>query len=247
MKTVAIIQARLCSTRLPSKVLLDLGGEPMLTRVIARVRRAPGVDAVVVATTTAPADDALVDFCASRGWPCFRGSENDVLDRYWQTARAHAADVVVRITADCPLIDPEVTGEVIREFQVRQPDCDYAGNFHPQRTFPRGLDTEVFGIKTLERCWHEAQDTWSREHVTAFIYAHPELFRIHGMASEVDYSAHRWTVDTPEDLALARCFYAHFGHDHFTWHDALLAVERHPEWTAMNAHVQQKVQQKMPQ
>jgi spore coat polysaccharide biosynthesis protein SpsF len=240
MKVVAIIQARMGSSRLPGKVLLDLHGETMLSRVVRRLRRARRIDQVIVATTTEPKDDALADFCRTHDVFCFRGSENDVLDRYAQAARATQADVVVRITSDCPLIDPGVVDEVTEYFLNSQPAVDYVSNVAPVRTYPRGLDTEVFSREALERAHREASDASSREHVTAYIYRHPESFRIEGYRGVRDESAHRWTVDTPEDFALVEKIYAHFGGDEFTWQEALALIERHPEWSRLNEHIEQK-------
>jgi len=241
LKTVAIIQARLGSTRLPGKVLADLCGKPLLARVIERVRRTPQLDEVVVATTTEPGDDALADFCRAYGCPVYRGSENDVLDRYCQTAKKLAPDAIVRITADCPLIDPELNGRVIREFRDADPAVDYMASFLPERTFPRGLDVEIFSREALERAWHEDQNPAWREHVTEYILNHPELFTIRGMTNDVDYSGHRWTVDTPEDLELVRKIYEALGHDRFSWREALDLVEQNPAWAEINRHIEQKV------
>ena len=241
MKVVAIIQARTGSTRLPSKVLLDLADEPMLARVVDRTRRAQTLDEVVVATTVQPADEAIVRSCAERGWPCFRGSEEDVLDRYYHAAVTHQADVVVRITSDCPLIEPEIVDRVVQEFLELQPEVDYACNVLPRRTFPQGLDTEVMRFGVLEQAWREDLNPAWREHVTSYIQRNPDLFRIHGVINEVDYSHMRWTVDTPEDLAFVRYIYDHFGHDRFSWREVLTVLEEHPEWSEINRHVQQKV------
>lgn len=241
MRIVAIIQARIGSTRLPGKVLLDLAGEPMLVRDVERIRRAQTLDDVVVATTTQPADTAIADLCAERNWPCFRGSEDDVLDRYYRAAIAHQADVVVRITSDCPLIEPAIVDRVVQEFLDLQPKVDYACNMLPHRTFPRGLDTEVVRFDVLERVWQEDKNLAWREHVTPYIYRNPDLFRIHGVVNGMDYSHMRWTVDTPEDLDFVRCIYEHFGHNHFSWQEVLAVLEEHPEWLEINRHVQQKV------
>lgn len=241
MKVVAIIQVHMGSTRLPGKVLKDLADEPMLARVVNRTRRAQTLDEVVVATTVQRADEAIVHLCAERGWPCFRGSEEDVLDRYYRAAVAHQADVVVRITSDCPLIEPEIVDRVVHEFLERQPEVDYACNTLPRRTFPRGLDTEVMRFDVLEQAWREDDNPAWREHVTPYIQRHPDLFHIHGIVNEVDYSHMRWTVDTPQDLAFVRRIYDHFGHDRFSWREVLAALDQHPEWLEINRHVQQKV------
>lgn len=240
MKVVAIIQARMGSTRLPGKVLRDLAGEPVLVRCVNRLQRAQMLDEVVVATTVQNADQAIVRLCTERGWPCFRGSEEDVLDRYYQAAIAHQADVVVRVTSDCPLIEPEVVDRVIGEFLDRQPGLDYAANTLPPRTFPRGLDAEVIRCDALERAWREDRNPAWREHVTPYVYRNPERFSLYGVTNEADYSHMRWTVDTPEDLAFVRRIYDHFGHDLFSWREVLAVLKEHSEWMAINHHVQQK-------
>jgi len=240
MKVVAIIQARLGSTRLPGKVLVLLAGEPALARVVRRLARARTLDEIVVATTTRPADDEIESFCDERGWLCSRGSEDDVLDRYYQAAIAREADVVVRITSDCPLIEPIVVDRVVGEFLARYPEIDYVSNVAPQRTYPRGLDTEAVSMEALRRVWAEIRDAEYREHVTLYIRRHAETFRIHNVTNETDLSGMRWTVDTPEDLAFVRRIYDHFGNDTFSWQDVLAALEQHPEWLDINRHVQHK-------
>jgi spore coat polysaccharide biosynthesis protein SpsF len=241
MKTVAIVQARMGSTRLPGKVLQDLAGEPMLARVVNRTCRAKTLQEVVIATTTNVVDDVIVKLCEARSWSWFRGSEEDVLDRYYHAAKKYQADFIVRITSDCPLIDPEVIDHVVQEFLERQPEVDYASNTWPRRTFPRGLDTEVMRMDVLERAWREDRNPAWREHVTPYIYRNPDRFRIHNVVSPVDYSAMRWTVDTQEDLAFVRKIYDYFGHDRFSWREVLKVLEEHPEWVEINRYVQQKV------
>jgi len=240
MRIVAIIQARTGSSRLPRKVLLDLAGEVMLTRVVNRARRAQALDEVVVATTVQPADKSIVHLCAERGWLFFRGSKEDVLDRYHHAAVTHQADIVVRITSDCPLIEPEIVDRVVHEFLDRQPEVDYACNMLPRRTFPQGLDTEVMRFDVLERAWREDRNPAWREHVTPYIQCHPDLFHTHGIMNEVDYSHMRWTVDAPEDLAFVRRVYEHFCHDRFSWREVLAVLDEHPEWLEINRHVRQK-------
>lgn len=238
MKTVAIIQARMGSTRLPGKVLLPLLEMPLLHWVVRRVRQSHLIDEVVIATTTDPRDDAIVDLCIREGWLYSRGSEDDVLDRYYLAAQAHQADVVVRITSDCPLIDPRVLDYVISAFHAAAPAIDYASN-SIARSYPRGLDTEVFTFAALEAAWREDRSGW-REHVTPFIYNHPERFRLRSITNPTDYSHHRWTVDTPEDYELVRRIYEHFGHGDFDWRDVLGVLNQHPDWVMINEHVEQK-------
>ena len=241
MRVVAIIQARTRSGRLPGKVLLELAGEPMLSRVVSRVRRAERVEEVVVATTTLGADEEIARICAQHGWPCFRGSEDDVLDRYYQAAIVHQAEAVVRITADCPLIEPTIIDQVVKAFLKGQPGLDYAANVLPPRTFPRGLDTEVMRFEALERAWREDRNPIWREHVTPYIQRNHDLFRTFSVVNGKDLSQMRWTVDTLEDLTFVRRIYDHFGQDRFFWRDVLMALEQRPDWLDINRHVEQKV------
>lgn len=238
MNVVAIIQARMSSTRLPGKVLTDIGGRTALARVVGRLQMCPGIFSIVVATTTQSIDDAIVLECARLSVPCRRGSERDVLDRYYQTAKKMQADCVVRITSDCPLIDPEIVDRTIEIFFEKQ--ADYASN-SLSGTYPRGLDAEVFTFSGLERAWHEATREYEREHVTPYFYEHPEIFRIASLTNPIDYSHHRWTLDTAEDLALIRELYARLGNrDHFSWKEALAVAEQEPALANLNSHILQK-------
>jgi len=187
MKIVAIVQARMGSTRLPGKVMLDLLGEPVLVRDVNRLRRSKMLDEIVIATTNLPADDLIVSLCKERGWKYSRGDESDVLDRYYQAARSCNADVIVRVTSDCPMIDPEVVDRVIRVF-LDLPGIDYVSNTLPPRTFPRGLDTEVMTFEALERAWTEDEDPKLLDHVTPYIYRNPEKFQTRSVLNERDLS-----------------------------------------------------------
>ncbi len=202
MRIVIIVQARMGSTRLPGKVLKEVLGRTLLEYQVERLRRVKGCDEIVLATTTDQRDDVLVELCSAWSLACFRGEEEDVLDRYFQAAREFKADAVVRVTSDCPLIDPEVIGNLIRVFHQGQPGLDYVSNTL-ERTFPRGMDAEVFTTQALEAAWKSATGP-DREHVTRYIYRHPERFRLEGIKYKSDQSAHRWTVDTPEDFELIR-------------------------------------------
>jgi spore coat polysaccharide biosynthesis protein SpsF len=238
VKTLTIVQARTGSTRLPGKVLLDLGGATVLARVIARLRRSTLMNEFVVATSSSERDDAIIEECdrLQAGW--FRGSEHDVLDRYYWCAGSRDADFIVRITADCPLIDPELVDLTIQAFFDNR--CDYASNALVP-TYPRGLDVEVLTTHALSRAWSEARGVHEREHVTPFLYGHPERFRLVSVEAETDYSHHRWTLDTPEDLRLLRSIYARFGdRSFFGWREVLALVQREPQLAQMNAHVIQK-------
>lgn len=238
MRVVAIIQARMGSTRLPGKVLEDVGGRSMLSRVVRRTRRASTLDEVVVATSTASQDDPILLECRRLGIGCFRGSEADVLDRYFGAAEAYRAQSVVRVTSDCPLIDWSVIDRVVSAFREGRPD--YASNTL-ERTYPRGLDTEVMTREALARAWCEASEPYERVHVTPYLYRHPELFRLLPVIGERDASAARWTVDTPEDLLFVRTVYQRFGDtDRFSWQDAWTLVDREPELAKINGHIQHK-------
>lgn len=240
MKIVAITQARMGSTRLPGKVLCDIIGEPMLVHHVNRVRRAKMIDDIVVATTTKEADNMIEALCIQKNWLCFRGSEEDVLDRYYKAAIVNDADAVVRITSDCPLIDPDVVDKTIQEFMKLQPNIDYVSNGFPVCTFPRGLDTEVMSFNALKNAWLQDNNSLWREHVTPYIIYNPQHFRLHGIINDPDLSNMRWTVDTPEDLTFVRCIFEHFGHDNFTWKEVLSVLDRNPKWLEINRHVKQK-------
>jgi spore coat polysaccharide biosynthesis protein SpsF len=241
-RIILIIQARMSSTRLPGKVLKDIGGQPMLAWVVERARKAKTVSDVVVATTTDPSDDPIAAFCGQMGYACTRGSLTDVLDRYYQAARQYHADVIVRVTADCPLIDPAEIDHVVREFQ--RGGVDFAANRLPPpfgRTYPIGLDTEVCSFAALERTWNEAKEPYQREHVMPYIYEVPGRFKVLRVDHDPDYGELRWTVDTPQDLELVRAIFERMaGHDDFGWLDVLELFQHEPELARMNAGIGQK-------
>lgn len=259
-KTVAIIQARMGSSRLPGKVLLDIAGKPMMQHVIERTQRARSLDSVTVATTTDPSDDPVAAFAASIGVPCTRGSLHDVLDRYYQAAKQHQAEVVVRITADCPLINPEIIDQTVQLVTGNWLlNTDFACNRLPppfSRSFPIGLDVEACTFAALERAWKESTETFHREHVMPYIYEGARLtpetpqlalgisqrgFRIAQLHHTPDYGEQRWTVDTPEDLVFIREIFARLdGKPNFNWYDVLEIVQKHPELTQINAGVRHK-------
>lgn len=234
---VAIIQARMGSTRLPGKVLANIQSRPMLWHVVERTRAANSVNRIVVATSTGPADDVIADFCHEHGFNCFRGSEKDVLDRYYQSAREYRPDAVVRITSDCPLIDPEVIDQTVQAFLAET--SDYASN-SIVCSFPRGLDTEVMSFAALEAAWREATADYQRAHVTPYFYENPWRFKIFSVTADQDYSAHRWTVDTPEDLQLIRAVYSRFESVPFSFKTVLRLLDREPELVEINRSVMQK-------
>ncbi len=235
-KVVAIIQARMGSTRLPGKVLMDIEGKSMLARVIERAGAIPGVDRVVLATTTAESDAPLVAVAEAEGAYCFRGSPEDVLDRYYQAARQVEATTVMRITADCPLLDPQVSGAVLARFQ--EGDVDYASNIHPP-TYPDGLDTEVFSVESLERAWREAKLKSEREHVTPYVWKQPDKFRMANVSNTVDLSPLRWTVDEARDMEFARSVYSRLQRPGvlFGYEEVVALVERHPTLGEVNTGI----------
>jgi spore coat polysaccharide biosynthesis protein SpsF len=240
LKVHAIIQARTGSTRLPGKVLADIDGRPMLWHVVERTRSAETLDDVIVATTTETADDAIVAFCRVHNVHCFRGSEMDVLDRYYCAAREYNSQAVVRITSDCPLIDPEIIDKTVRAFLMEQPD--YASNC-VVRTYPRGLDTEVISFQALRSAWRDARQGYQRTHVTPYIYENPGRFRTLSVTGGLDWSAHRWTVDTPEDLEFVRAIYSRREGSNFLLSDVLRLIDREPQLAEINRSVPQKALQ----
>lgn len=200
----AIVQAHMGSTRLPGKVLIDIQGKPLLEHVIDRVRTARVIDSIVIATTFNEHDKAIIEFAKKLDIPYYVGSEDDVLDRFYQAAKKYKAETIVRITADCPLLDPNVVDEVVSFYL--EGNYDYVSNTNPP-TFPDGLDTEVFSFESIERAWHEARLCSEREHVTPYIRKHPEVFRIGNVTCKNDLSALRWTVDEDKDMEFVRKVY----------------------------------------
>lgn len=256
-RVVAIIQARMSSSRLPGKVLLDIAGEPMLARVVARTSRATSVHKVLVATTTDASDDPVAVYCHSNSISHTRGGMHDVLDRYYQAAKQAKAEVVVRITADCPAIDPVLVDDCINT--LLEGSFDFVCNRLPPpftRTYPIGLDTEVCTFAALEKAWKKAGETFHREHVMPYLYEGVELsavndqlsagrsqrgFKIAQLHHAVDYGAYRWTVDTPEDLVFMRQVFARFdGRDDFSWKEVLDLVLQEPALMKINASIKHK-------
>ena len=234
MKVVAIVQARMGSTRLPNKVMKEIGGVPMIELLLARLSRAKEIDQIVVATSVDSKNQSLANHVEKLGYLCIRGSENDVLQRYLDAAHASKADVVVRVTGDCPLIDPEVVNEVITCF--KNLDVDYVSNISPI-TYPDGLDTEVFTLTALERAALESQDPFDHEHVTPYL-RHAELFKTAGITHAEDLSTLRWTVDEPSDFEVVCNVFAHFAPDiHFSWKQVLQLQQSHPELFVANQNI----------
>lgn len=232
---LAILQARVSSSRLPGKVLKPILGVPMLIRQLERVKRAKMIDRLVVATSIDPSDDPIEDLCRQNGIECCRGDLKDVLDRFYQVAKSYRPEHIVRLTGDCPLIDPEVIDRVIRFYL--DGGYDHASN-GGEPTFPDGLDVEIFRFSALELAWQEARLPSEREHVTPFIYTHPERFRTAQYKNHVDLSYLRWTVDEPADFELVRIVYESLypSRPDFSTTDILALIENRPELATMNTH-----------
>jgi spore coat polysaccharide biosynthesis protein SpsF len=242
MKTVAIIQARMSSTRLPGKVLKVVAGRTILDRMVERVQKAKHVDETVVATTIDSSDDAIASWCVEAGVVCYRGSLQDVLDRYYQAAVLHHADIIVRLTGDCPLIDPDLIDAVVDALIKEK--ADFACNRLPPpmtRTYPIGLDVEACTFTALQHAWNEAIEKHEREHVLPYLYAVPGRFKVVQLNHSTDLGKMRWTLDTPEDLKLLEQVYARFsGRNEFSWLDVLELFEKEPQLAEINNQVQHK-------
>ena len=256
-KVVAIIQGRMNSSRLPGKILADIAGQPMLQRVFIRTSRSVTVTETIFATTTDASDDPVAEYCALSGIPFTRGSQFDVLDRYYQTARQAKADIVVRITADCPVMDPNLIDDVVNT--LLEDEYDFVCNRLPppyHRTYPIGLDIEACKFRVLEKAWKEAKEPQHREHAMPYLYEgvklttvnrqlqrgiSPRGFNIALLHHTTDFGDYRWTVDTPEDLEFIRQVYNHFdGRDDFSWKEVLDLVHNEPQLMQINAGVQHK-------
>lgn len=232
---VAIIQARMSSGRLPGKVMAEIAGKPMLYHVAKRTKCAKNIDSTVIATSDHDDDNIIESFCRHNDIPCFRGSLDDVLDRYYKAARHFGANVIVRVTADCPLLDADVIDGVICRFI--EGNFDYVSNVI-ECTYPDGLDTEVFSIAALERAWRKARLKSEREHVTPYIRRHPEMFRQASVLYRRDLSHLRWTVDEPADLDFVRSVFAHFDDANFGMEETIRFLEHHPELTGINMGIE---------
>ncbi len=240
-KIVAIIQARMGSSRLPGKTMMELCGKPMLWHLINRLDHAKLISDIVIATTTDKRDDIIEKFCEENGILLFRGSEEDVLDRYYQAAKRYNADTIVRITSDCPLIDPRVVDKVIKEYLKNRKFVSGLNNVS-NRTYPRGLDTEVFSFSALETAWKHAVDPYQREHPTVYIYEHPELFKVKCVENSRDLSMLRWTVDEKKDFMLVTEIYKRLykAGGIFLMSDIVALMEKEPFLMDINKDVKQK-------
>ena len=242
MKVVCIVQARVGSTRLPGKVLKKICGKTVLEHDIDRLKRIKNINEIVIATTILEHDNAIVDECERLGVKYFRGSEEDVLSRYYYSAKKYEADIVVRVTSDCPLIDPEVSEKIIEYYLNNKDKYDYVSNTI-ERTYPRGLDTEVFSFSALEKAFNEVVSNRDREHVTPYIWDNPEIFTIAQYKNSKDYSDLRWTLDTKEDFKLITDIYDFLYEDEksiFYMKDILELYVKNPHMREINKNIKQK-------
>jgi len=240
-KTAAIIQTRMGSTRLPGKVMMELCGKTVLEHVITRVKKAAQINEIIIATTTQKKDDIIAAEATRLGVKYFRGSEDDVLSRYYYAAEQNNVDIVVRITSDCPLIDPNIIDELTLFYKKNHYDIVTNAGIDPnQRTYPRGLDTEVFSFNVLENTFNNAKENYQREHVTPYIYEHSK--KVYYYKNDTDYSYHRWTLDTKEDFQLIEAIYRYLykGKHDFNFNDIIKLFKNMPELFNINAHIEQK-------
>jgi len=241
MKIAAIIQARMGSTRLSGKVMKEIQGKTVLNHVIERVSQSKLIDDIIIATTTLERDKNIENEAIKCNTKIFRGSEDDVLSRYYYAAKENDIDIIVRITSDCPLIDPNVMDKIISYYMNNEYDLvTNAGSDLDQRTYPRGLDTEVFSFEMLEKAFECGKEKHQREHVTPFIYENSN--KIYYYKNNVDYSKYRWTLDTEDDFKLLEKIYCRLyknNHD-FYLVDIINLFEKEPELIKINEHVEQK-------
>ncbi|WP_431029188.1 cytidylyltransferase domain-containing protein [Lysinibacillus sp. LZ02] len=240
MRIVAIIQARMGSTRLPGKILKKVNNKPLLSYQIERLQQSQYINELVIATTIETQDDLIIEFCKENSILYFRGSETDVLSRYYEAALAFKADAIVRITSDCPIIDVQIVDKTIQHF-IESDKFDYVSNT-VERTYPRGLDTEIFSFGALEKAYHEAVLERDREHVTAYFYTNPDVFSMGHIKNDMDYSKYRWTVDTIEDFELIKKIIQalYVKKPLFSLQDTIKVMNENPIWFNINAHIEQK-------
>ncbi|QIZ73125.1 cytidylyltransferase domain-containing protein [Oxynema aestuarii] len=236
-----VTQARMTSTRLPGKVLKTVLDKPLLQYHLEQLQQVRLADRIIVATTTNATDNPIIQWCDRLAIAYYRGSENDVLSRYYHAAKTYQIDPIIRVTSDCPLIDPEIVDRLIQSYLDSQPPVDYFSNCL-ERTYPRGMDAEIFSFKSLEEAFQEATAQPDREHVTPFIYRQPQRYRIAHLKDKKNNSHHRWTVDTPEDFQLIEKIIKSLSRseEKLTFKNCLILLENHPEWSKINTHIEQK-------
>lgn len=245
-KIVSTIEARMTSSRLPGKVLKPLAGKPALERVIERLKRSKHIDQIVVATTVNDTDQPIVDLCNQLGISVYRGSENDVLSRVLDAAKSAQTDVIVEITGDCPLIDPQIVDQCIELFQAGS--YDYVSTVM-ERTFPVGLAVQVFPYSVLEEVSKKTTDMEDREHVSLYIYTHPQEYRLKNMAAPeaLKHPEIILTLDTPEDYTVLSMIYdqVYPKNPNFTTQDVLDYLKKNPELAKLNERIKRTVIKKL--
>ncbi|MFZ0371438.1 MAG: glycosyltransferase family protein [Halobacillus sp.] len=241
MKVLAIVQARMGSTRLPGKVLRQVNGKALLEYQIERMERAKTIDQLIICTSTREVDDPIIELCKKMNVDTFRGSENDVLGRFYETSSFYKGEVIVRLTADCPLIDPDVIDRAISFFLDNYPKLLYVSNTR-KRTYPRGMDTEVFSYQLLQDAYMNANMPHDLEHVTPFMIKRIDSSAVGQIVYSRDESKHRWTVDTIEDFTLIEKILSELYplKPEFTLEDVLALLNRNQAWTQINEKVDQK-------
>ena len=241
MKILAIIQARMGSTRLPGKIMKEVNGKPLLLYQLERVKKSKLIDKIVIATTTTKKDDLIINFCEQYNVDCYRGSEEDVLARYYEASQQFGGEVIVRLTSDCPIIDPSIIDKTIKYYIDNLPYYDYVSNTI-ERTYPRGMDVEVFSIKALRKAFLESKLKADREHGTAYMYSKAYKLNIGSVSNNLDLSKHRWTVDTIEDFKLIETILHNLNIENrmFKMEDVINLLDNNPDWFKLNAHIEQK-------
>ena len=241
MRKLIIVQARMTSTRLPGKVMKVVCGKPLLEHLIDRLKRVKYADRIVIATTVNDTDNQIVNLCKELGTLYYRGSEGDVLGRYYEAAVKYGGDVIIRITSDCPVIDPEVVDSLINFYTNNIEKYDYVSNTL-KRTYPQGMDSEIISFDILKEAHLNAYDPFDREHVTPFIRSRPSRYCLHNIEHSTNLSNYRLTVDTSEDLDLVKKIFKElfFTNHKFTMRDILSVMEANPDWIKINSHVKHK-------
>ena len=233
-----IIQARMASSRFPGKVLREIEENPMLLYMLKRVSAAKNIDKVILATSTEASDEPIASLCDKLGITCYKGSHEDVLDRYYKSAKKHNVDTIVRLTADCPLVDPHLIDNMVETYQKEA--YDYIGNTMPPKwTFPVGMDVEVFSFEALELAWRNEKDLEEREHVTFHFWKNPQTFSVFRYDLKEDLSRYRLTVDYPEDFEVVKSILTALYHKNplFSMYDVINFLNKNPNIYKMNANV----------
>jgi spore coat polysaccharide biosynthesis protein SpsF len=243
MRKLIIVQARMGSSRLPGKVLEEVCGKTLLEHLIVRLRRVKQADKIVIATTIKEEDIPIVDMCKKLDVLFYRGSEEDVLSRYYEAALQYKGDLIVRVTSDCPVIDPDVVGYLIDFYMKNLKKYDYVTNTL-RRTYPRGMDVEIVSFKALKEAHFNAYDPFDREHVTPFIKSSPSRYSLKNIEYKTNLSHYRLTVDTSEDLELIKKIFKelYFRNPEFKMEDILTVLKANSEWLSINSHVIHKSQ-----